>query len=38
MDDGEKTITTRFTPLGVVGAICPWVSFDYHSRGKMTAC
>lgn len=26
MDDGEKVITTRYTPLGVVGAICPWVS------------
>jgi acyl-CoA reductase-like NAD-dependent aldehyde dehydrogenase len=24
MDDGEKTITTRYTPLGVIGAICPW--------------
>lgn len=26
VDDGEKIITTRYTPLGVVGAICPWVS------------
>jgi acyl-CoA reductase-like NAD-dependent aldehyde dehydrogenase len=24
MDDGEKVITTRYTPLGVIGAICPW--------------
>ena len=24
IDDDEKTITTRWTPLGVVGAICPW--------------
>ncbi|KAF2483757.1 aldehyde dehydrogenase domain-containing protein [Neohortaea acidophila] len=23
-EDDEKVITTRFTPLGVVGAICPW--------------
>lgn len=24
MEDDEKVITTRYTPLGVVGAICPW--------------
>ncbi|KAF2493823.1 aldehyde dehydrogenase [Lophium mytilinum] len=23
-EDDEKIVTTRFTPLGVVGAICPW--------------
>lgn len=23
-EDKEKVITTRFVPLGVVGAICPW--------------
>lgn len=23
-EDDEKVITTRYTPLGVVGAICPW--------------
>lgn len=23
-EDNEKVIITRFTPLGVVGAICPW--------------
>ncbi|GAB7344245.1 hypothetical protein MBLNU457_2126t1 [Dothideomycetes sp. NU457] len=24
IEDKEKTIVTRWTPLGVVGAICPW--------------
>lgn len=24
IEDAEKTVTTRYTPLGVVGAICPW--------------
>lgn len=24
MEDEEKILTTRYTPLGVVGAICPW--------------
>ena len=24
IEDDEKVITTRYTPLGVVGAICPW--------------
>ena len=24
MEDDEKVITTRYTPLGVIGAICPW--------------
>jgi acyl-CoA reductase-like NAD-dependent aldehyde dehydrogenase len=24
VEDDEKIMTTRFTPLGVVGAICPW--------------
>jgi acyl-CoA reductase-like NAD-dependent aldehyde dehydrogenase len=23
-EDEEKVFTTRYTPLGVVGAICPW--------------
>ncbi|KAF1809620.1 aldehyde dehydrogenase [Eremomyces bilateralis CBS 781.70] len=23
-EDAEKVVTTRYTPLGVVGAICPW--------------
>jgi acyl-CoA reductase-like NAD-dependent aldehyde dehydrogenase len=23
-EDDEKIVTTRYTPLGVVGAICPW--------------
>lgn len=23
-EDNEKVMTTRYTPLGVVGAICPW--------------
>jgi acyl-CoA reductase-like NAD-dependent aldehyde dehydrogenase len=24
VEDDEKILTTRYTPLGVVGAICPW--------------
>lgn len=24
IEDDDKVITTRYTPLGVVGAICPW--------------
>lgn len=24
MEDDEKIVTTRYVPLGVVGAICPW--------------
>lgn len=24
VEDEEKILTTRYTPLGVVGAICPW--------------
>jgi acyl-CoA reductase-like NAD-dependent aldehyde dehydrogenase len=24
IEDDEKILTTRYTPLGVVGAICPW--------------
>ena len=23
-EDKEKILLTRYTPLGVVGAICPW--------------
>jgi acyl-CoA reductase-like NAD-dependent aldehyde dehydrogenase len=39
MDDGEKTITTRYTPLGVIGAICP-VSKPKSGlhAGEMPAC
>lgn len=32
-DDG-KTITTRYSPLEVVGAICPW-TFPLLSLGKI---
>lgn len=24
IEDDDKVLTTRYTPLGVVGAICPW--------------
>jgi len=24
IEDNEKVVVTRYTPLGVVGAICPW--------------
>lgn len=35
MEDDEKTITTRYTPLGVVGAICPWNFPILLSLGKI---
>lgn len=30
VEDDEKVITTRYTPLGVVGAICPWYIPQKH--------
>ncbi|KAF2170087.1 hypothetical protein M409DRAFT_19694 [Zasmidium cellare ATCC 36951] len=35
VEDDEKTITTRYTPLGVVGAICPWNFPIILSIGKI---
>ncbi|KAK5111185.1 hypothetical protein LTR85_012234 [Meristemomyces frigidus] len=35
MEDDEKVITTRYTPLGVVGAICPWNFPIILSLGKV---
>ncbi|USW53787.1 Putative aldehyde dehydrogenase domain, aldehyde/histidinol dehydrogenase [Septoria linicola] len=35
MEDDEKVITTRYTPLGVVGAICPWNFPIILSLGKI---
>ena len=32
IEDDEKVIVTRYTPLGVVGAICPWVSIPVNIR------
>merc|ERR1712072_725512 len=38
-EDEEKVMTTRYTPLGVVGAICPWNFPIILSLGKiMAAC
>lgn len=34
-EDNEKVIITRFTPLGVVGAICPWNFPILLCLGKM---
>ncbi|KAF7188545.1 putative aldehyde dehydrogenase FUS7 [Pseudocercospora fuligena] len=34
-EDDEKTITTRYTPLGVIGAICPWNFPIILSVGKI---
>jgi len=34
-EDDEKVITTRYTPLGVVGAICPWNFPIVLSIGKI---
>ena len=36
-EDDEKVMTTRFTPLGVVGAICPWNFPIILSVGKMVS-
>ncbi|CAK3945879.1 aldehyde dehydrogenase [Lecanosticta acicola] len=35
VEDDEKTIITRYTPLGVVGAICPWNFPILLSVGKI---
>ena len=35
VEDDEKVITTRYTPLGVVGAICPWNFPLILSLGKI---
>ncbi|KAF2758634.1 aldehyde dehydrogenase [Pseudovirgaria hyperparasitica] len=35
IEDDEKVITTRYTPLGVVGAICPWNFPLILSMGKI---
>lgn len=35
IEDEEKKITTRWTPLGVVGAICPWNFPLILSYGKI---
>lgn len=35
IEDEEKVITTRYTPLGVVGAICPWNFPLILSMGKV---
>ncbi|KAK5129278.1 hypothetical protein LTR08_003634 [Meristemomyces frigidus] len=34
-EDDEKILTTRYTPLGVVGAICPWNFPIILSLGKV---
>merc|ERR1712070_1157059 len=34
-EDEEKVMTTRYTPLGVVGAICPWNFPIILSLGKI---
>jgi acyl-CoA reductase-like NAD-dependent aldehyde dehydrogenase len=34
-EDNEKTVTTRYIPLGVVGAICPWNFPLTLSAGKI---
>ena len=34
-EDDEKIILTRYTPLGVVGAICPWNFPIVLSLGKI---
>lgn len=35
IEDDDKVITTRYTPLGVVGAICPWNFPLILSLGKI---
>lgn len=32
VEDHEKVLTTRYTPLGVVGAICPWYVCQGHTK------
>ena len=32
VEDDEKVLTTRYTPLGVVGAICPWYATSHKNR------
>ena len=34
-EDNEKTVTTTFVPLGVVGAICPWNFPIFLAVGKI---
>ncbi|KAF2401717.1 betaine aldehyde dehydrogenase 1 [Trichodelitschia bisporula] len=34
-EDDDKSVTTRFVPLGVVGAICPWNFPMLLSAGKI---
>jgi len=43
VEDDDKVITTRYTPLGVVGAICPWnfplvLSFGKIIPAVLTGC
>ncbi|KAG9948183.1 betaine aldehyde dehydrogenase 1, partial [Aureobasidium melanogenum] len=43
IEDDEKIMTTRYTPLGVVGAICPWnfpliLSFGKICPALLTGC
>lgn len=35
LEDDQKVILTRYTPLGVVGAICPWNFPIFLSVGKI---
>lgn len=35
IEDDEKVMLTRYTPLGVVGAICPWNFPVILSLGKI---
>ena len=35
LDDEARVVTTRFVPLGVVGAICPWNFPVTLSAGKI---
>ena len=34
VEDDDKVLTTRYTPLGVVGAICPWYGFNAHAQPR----
>ncbi|KAI4791194.1 aldehyde dehydrogenase, partial [Aureobasidium sp. EXF-8845] len=43
LEDDEKVMTTRYMPLGVVGAICPWnfplvLSFGKIAPALLTGC